>query len=298
MMTSDDALRGARRVRLLALAGLGLSAVIVAALAATVALMVGCGDFSPGGCIDPRDQWYDRRPGGVAFPIVLLNYERSPAEYAGVLRANMDLLEAAPAAYAAWVRANGTAASRDYMACRLILLVDARDLSCVLRSRTGDDVQRGYAHAEAELRAAATTATAALDDALQSLLRGWEVFGERSTAMPFLRHSAVPRGEHRNVEPVVSISEATPWRRAARFAALRRLGHAEARLRNEAPAEYAAWRQQGGAGLAPLTALPELAALIEAAPAAYAARMRAVANLVSASPAAFIDHFYGKYRLS
>lgn len=316
-----------RRVRLLALAGLGLSTLLVAVIAITVALTVGCGDYAPGGCIDPRVRKVfndDRLPIGTQMAIPANNYERLPAQYARVLRANMDLLEAAPTEYAAWVRANGTAASRDEMACRLILLVEARDLGCALRTRIGDDPQRvyaekniqrattgwdgqpeywdangrrvhvyvhdlgpRYAQAEAELRAAAPALHAALNDALQSLLADRAALSERRTAMPFLRYSVVPRATGLRVEPVVSIGEAVPWRRAARFAALRRLAHAQARLHEDAPAAYAAWRQRGGHGLAPLKALNELAALIKAAPAAYAARVRAIADLVRVSPATY-----------
>lgn len=65
-----------------------------------------------------------------------------------------------------------------------------------------------------------------------------------------------------------------------------------------APAQYAARRRPGGAGLAPLNALPQLATLVETAPAAYAARMRAIADLLAASPATVIHHVYGKCRLS
>ena len=335
-MTDPAAARVARQARRWALAGLGLTALLTVALAATIALTVGCGDYAPGGCIDPRRRgnfFDDRAPPGTWLAAPVNNYELAPAEYAGLLRANMDLLEAAPAEYAAWVRANGTAVSYDDLACRLLLLVDARDLSCALRSRIGDDpprvyaeksIQRAttgrdgrpeywdatgrrvhvyvhdhgppYAQAELELRAAAPAAHAALDDALHALLGAWVVPWDRRTDSAFVRYSAVPLGTERRAQPVVSIGEAVPWRRAARFTALRRLNHAETRLQQAAPAEYAAWRRQGGAGLAPLTALPELATLIETAPAAYAARMRAVANLLSASPATFIDHFYGHYR--
>ncbi len=83
-----------RRARPLAVAGLGLSAVAVAAIAVTVAIVVGCRDQNPGGCMDPR------RPETVIYMPHGLFYAQAPAEYAALLHAEMDLLVAAPTAYA------------------------------------------------------------------------------------------------------------------------------------------------------------------------------------------------------
>ena len=325
-----------RRARLLALTGLGLVSVIVAAVAVAVAVAVGCYDYEPGGCVDRRHLTLSPRRPPVFFPLVLQNYERAPAQYAAILRANMDLLEAAPAAYAAWVRAN-RAGPADEMSCRLTLLVNARDLSCLLRTRIGDDPERvylerniravstdgsgrpvyldanrrrvvvyvhdyepHYAAEEARLRASAPAEHVALDDALQEFLEAWQEFIRRPSVMPFLRYTVVPRGTQFEVQPVVSIGEALGWRRAARMAALRRMAYAETRLQNDAPAEFDAWRQRRGMTFGHYSVMPmgELAALIEAAPAAYAALVRAMADLVSASPATFDYHFLGQYRSS
>ena len=275
-----------RRARLWALVGLGLSALFTTALAITVAIVVGCRDYKHmDACYDPRIPTY-----GPFVP--LADFETSPSAYAALEHANMDLLEAAPIEYAAWVRANGISESSADLACRQILLRDVRDVSCRARLwadehgrriQADEEVQR-YVQREAALQAAAPAEYAARETARGTLLAASLRFRANPYTMPFLRYSPTRIG---TLLPTLSVGEAVGWRRATRTAAQRRIAQGEAGLREAAAVEYGVWRQRGG------DSLSELAALIEAAPAAYATWRRALADLAQVSPATYFHHRYG-----
>jgi len=245
-----------QRARQLALTALALSAGAAACVALVLTIPCATG-ASLSGTSSCSYKW----------PPSSLEIERDAR--VALIRAEADLLEAAPAAYA--------------------------------------NVLRGAPGSENALRLTEPAKYAEWKEARRDLQAAYTRYG-RDGGLSFVRYSKdrppPPEGDAAAwlsvPRPVLAVGDAVPWRSAALAAANRRVAHAGAALLLAAPAEHAEARQRGTAAFNPVSGTKKLivtTALLEAAPAETAAWWRAKADLLELSIAAYYDYGFADSRV-